>query len=275
MSNFHVLTGAGERVEFPAVRRVGMRDLGAALSEGLRDFWRKPSHLVFLGLIYPFMGAVLALWSSRINAWPLMFPLISGFALIGPLAALPIYEMSRRREQGLDTDWQNALQVFRSPAMPSIAAVGFMLLLIFTVWLMVAQFLYESLFGPGSPASLAAFANEVFNTPQGQALMLWGNLIGLGFAVLVLSTAVITIPLLLDRDVGAAVAVQTSVRATLANPVIIAVWGLIVAVLLVVGSLPLLVGLAIVTPVLGHATWHLYRRLVPPDDASSARRRSR
>jgi uncharacterized membrane protein len=265
MANFHVLTGPGERVEFPAVRRIGPADLGAALGAGWRDFWEKPSHLVFLGLIYPSMGVVIAIWTSGMNAWPLLFPLISGFALVGPVAALPLYETSRRRERGLETSWMTSLQVFRSPAMPSIAAIGALLLAIFTIWLMVAQFLYESLFGPGSPASLASFANEVFNTPEGQSLMLWGNLIGFGFAALVLACAVISIPLLLDRDVGAAVAVQTSVRATLTNPVMIALWGLIVAGLLVLGSLPLMVGLAVVVPVLGHATWHLYRRLVPDE----------
>lgn len=263
---FHVLTGPGETVVFPAVRRIGPADLGAALQAGWRDFWEKPSHLVFLGLIYPFAAAAIAFWSSGVNAWPLLFPLISGLALIGPLAALPFYETSRRRELGLDANWLSTLQVFRSPAMPSIAAVGVMLLFVFTTWLLVAQFFYESLFGPGSPASLAVFLEEIMGTAEGQMLMLWGNLIGLGFAALVLACAAISIPLLLDRDVGAAVAIQTSVRATLKNPLMIALWGLIVAGLLVLGALPLLVGLAIVVPVLGHATWHLYRRLVSDED---------
>jgi uncharacterized membrane protein len=268
MAKFHVLTGADEQVSFPAVRRIGLQDLGAALRGGWNDFWRRPSHLVFLGLIYPAVGVLLALWSSGVNAWPMLFPLISGFALVGPLAALPIYEMSRRQELGLATDWHSAFQVFRSPAIPSIAAVGALLLVIFTVWLMVAQYLYESLFGPGSPASLMTFSGQVFGTQEGQSLMFWGILIGFGFAVIVLSTAVISIPLLLDRDVGAAVAVQTSVRATLANPLPVAIWGFIVAALLALGSLPLLVGLAIIVPVLGHATWHLYRRLVEPGPAA-------
>jgi uncharacterized membrane protein len=104
--------------------------------------------------------------------------------------------------------------------------------------------------------------DQVFTTSQGQKLLIWGNLIGLAFAVVALASTVVSIPLLLDRDVGAAIAIQTSIRATLRNPLAIAAWGLIVAVLLVVGSLPLLVGLAVVVPVLGHATWHLYRRVV-------------
>ena len=264
MANFHVLTGAAERLDIPEVRRITVSDLMDSLGEGWRDFWEKPSHLAFLGLIYPLMGAALGIWSSGQNAWPLLFPLISGFALVGPLAALPIYEMSRRQEMGLDTNWRSAFQVFRSPAMPSIAAVGIGLMLLFTAWLLVAQFLYESLFGPGSPPTFLAFLNEIFTTGPGQSLMIWGNLIGLVFAVVALATAVVTIPLLLDRDVGAAVAVQTSIRAVAANPLVMAVWGIMVAALLVLGSLPLLVGLAIVVPLLGHATWHLYRKVVVP-----------
>lgn len=266
MAEFHVLTAAGERRDIPAVNKIGIADLTDALREGWRDFWDKPSHLAFLGLIYPLMGAAIGIWSSGNNAWPLLFPLISGFALVGPLAALPIYEMSRRQEKGLDTHWLSTLSVFRSPAMPSIVAVGIGLMLLFTVWLLVAQFVYESIFGPGSPPTLMAFLTEVFTTPEGQMLMIWGNLVGLGFAIVALAVAVVSIPLLLDRDVGAAVAVQTSIRAVLANPVPMAIWGLIVAALLVIGSIPLLVGLAIVVPVLGHATWHLYRKVVVPKE---------
>jgi uncharacterized membrane protein len=267
MADFHVLTGRDGSVDFPAIRKIGIGDLMDALWFGWRDFWRKPSHLVFLGLIYPLAGAAIGLWTSGSNAWPLLFPLISGFALIGPLAALPIYEMSRRQEQGLDTHWRSAFGVLRSPTMPSIIAVGIFLLGLFTVWLMVAQFLYEQLFGLGSPATLTAFLSQVFNTAPGQSLMIWGNLIGFCFAAVTLACGVISIPLLLDRDVGAAIAIQTSIRATLRNPVTIAAWGLIVAALLILGSLPFLVGLAIVVPVLGHATWHLYRKVVEPSPA--------
>lgn len=267
MADFHVLTNADERLDIPEVRRLGLGDLFGALAGGWRDFWRKPSHLAFLGLIYPMVGAALAVWSSGNNSWPLLFPLITGFSLIGPFAALPIYEMSRRQELGLDTHWSAALEVFRTPAFASIAALGVWLMIVFTLWLMSAQFLYESLYGPGSPASLAAFVDEVFNTSQGQTLMLWGNLIGFGFAVLVLATSVVSIPLLLDRDVGAAIAIHTSLRVVLSNPLAIAAWGVMVVAILLLGALPLLVGLAIAVPVLGHATWHLYRRaVVPPGD---------
>jgi uncharacterized membrane protein len=257
------LTTNSQNPALPEIRALRFADLAAALAEGWHDFWRRPSHLAFLGLLYPLIGTGLAVWTSGNNSWPLLYPLISGFALVGPFAALPIYEMSRRMETGLDSSWIGALSVLKSPSILSIAAVGAFLLALFTVWLMIGQSLYEDLFGPGAPASLGAFINELTTTPEGVALMLWGNVIGFCFAAVVLASTIVSVPLLLDRDVGAAVAVHTSLRVTLRSPLVVACWGLIVAALLVIGSLPVLIGLCVVVPVLGHATWHLYRRAVP------------
>jgi uncharacterized membrane protein len=265
------LTTNSQNSALPEVRTLQFADLGAALAEGWHDFWRRPSHLAFLGLLYPLVGTGLAVWTSGSNSWPLLYPLISGFALVGPFAALPIYEMSRRIEMGLDTGWTGAFSVFRSPSIRSIAAIGVFLLALFTVWLMIGQSLYEDLFGPGAPPSLAAFVTEVTTTPEGLSLMVWGNLIGFCFALVVLVSTLVSVPLLLDRDVGAAVAVHTSLRVTLRSPLVVAAWGLIVAVLLIVGALPMLIGLCVVVPVLGHATWHLYRRAVPVPAAALPR----
>ncbi|MCB5176153.1 MULTISPECIES: DUF2189 domain-containing protein [Microvirga] len=264
MAQFHVIAGADETPVYPIVRKIGLADLRHALSKGFDDFWAMPSHLVFLGLIYPIAGACLAALTFTNNALPLLYPLASGFALLGPLAAIGLYEISRRREMGLEPSWQDAFDVLRSPSIPSIIALGVLLLGIFLAWLTTARMLYEGLFGYAAPESYTRFVNEVLTTSQGLQLIVLGNLLGFVFAVAVLSISVISFPLLLDRDVGAAVAIHTSVRAVLANPFTMAVWGLIVAGALLLGSLPLFVGLAIVMPVLGHATWHLYRRVVEP-----------
>jgi uncharacterized membrane protein len=264
MTGFHVIAGASETISHPTVRKIGIEDLKDALKRGIDDFLDKPSHIVFLCLIYPLVGVVLAAWTADGNALPLLFPLVSGFALLGPIAAIGLYEISRRRELGMDTSWSHAFEIRNSPAIPSIVAVGILLVAIFIVWLFAAQALWTALFGPKVPSSLVALLTEVLTTGRGWALIILGHAIGLVFAVVVICTTVIAFPLLLDRDVGAYEAVYTSFQVVLANPVPMAIWGLMVAAGMIVGSLPLFAGLAVVLPVFGHATWHLYRKVITP-----------
>lgn len=268
MAHSHVIAGEGLAQAAPKIRTIHLADLKDALARGVDDFRAMPSHAVFLCLIYPVVGFVVFRLAIGANVLPLLFPLAAGFALIGPLAALGLYEMSRRREQGLDVSWKHALDVFRSPSLPAIVVLALMLVAIFLTWLAVAQAVYVASFGYAPAASMPDFANQVLTTRAGWTLAIVGNGIGFLFAVLVLTLSVVSFPLLLDRDVGVATAILTSVRAVLANPVTMAVWGLIVAALLLIGSLPAFFGLAVVVPVLGHATWHLYRRVVEPDGNS-------
>src|SRR5262245_51596792 len=265
MAQVHILMGAEAAHARPVVRRIGFGDLRDALKRGLDDFWAMPTHAIFLCLIYPIVGVVLARLALGYDVISLLFPLAAGFALVGPFAAIGFYELSRRREQGLATSWEDAFDVLRSPTRGAIAALGFLLLAIFVIWIAVAQAIYVANFGYEPAASIPHFIRQVFTTPEGWMLIIVGNLVGFLFAVLVLAISVVSFPLLLDRDVGAVEAVLTSVRAVAANPVTMALWGLIVAALLVLGSLPLLFGLAVVVPILGHATWHLYRKVVEPD----------
>ena len=270
MASFHVIAGASETLEHTRIRKIGVSDLFDALKRGVDDFMVKPSHLVFLFMIYPIVGVVLAAWTSGNNALPLLFPLVSGFALLGPFAAIGLYEISRRREAGMDISWRHALDVRKSPAVPSIAAVGLFLFAIFITWLLTAQAFYEYLFGPNPPSSVSSFINEIFATGRGWTLIILGHAIGFVFAVVVLCTTVVAFPLLLDRDVGAYEAIHTSVRVVMANPIPMAVWGLMVAVGMIIGSLPLFAGLAVVLPIFGHATWHLYRKVVEPTPSTRA-----
>jgi uncharacterized membrane protein len=265
MAQLHVLMGSESIRARPAVRRIGLADLADALRRGLADFSAMPSHAVFLCLIYPIVGLLLARLTLGYDVLPLLFPLASGFALVGPFAAIGFYELSRRREQGLEVSWQDAFDVLRSPSRGAIAALALLLLVIFAIWIAVAQAIYVAYFGYEPAASIPHFLGQVLATPAGWMLIIVGNLVGFLFAVLVLAISVVSFPLLLDRDVGAVEAVLTSVRVVAANPVSMAAWGLIVAVLLLIGSLPLFFGLAVVVPVLGHATWHLYRKVVEAD----------
>jgi uncharacterized membrane protein len=264
MANFHVLAGTEATASAIPVRRITTSDLKEALRKGVDDFMAMPTHLAFLGLLYPLFGVGLGALTFSNNALPLLFPLVSGFALIGPVAAIGLYELSRRRELGLDTSVSHAFDVFRSPSLPAIVALGLALMVIFVAWVLAAQALYQALYGPLAPESYLGFLAEVLTTGRGWTMILLGHLIGFCFAAIAFSIGVVSFPLLLDRDVGAVCAAQTSIRAVLANLKPMALWALIIAVLVMIGSIPLLVGLAVVMPILGHASWHLYRRTVDP-----------
>src|SRR5215475_1929984 len=261
----HALMGAESTPGPPVIRTIGVMDLKDALARGMSDFSAMPTHAFFLCLIYPIFGLILARMSLGYDVLSVLFPLAAGFALLGPFASIGFYELSRQREQGLEPSWPDAFDVLHSPSRDAIAALGFLLLAIFVFWLGVAEAIYIETFGHESAASIRNFVGEVFTTRAGWTLIIVGNGIGFLFALAVLIISVVSFPLLLDRDVGAVEAVLTSVRAVASNPAPMAVWGLIVAGLLVVGSLPLFVGLAVVVPVLGHATWHLYRKVVEAD----------
>jgi len=247
----------------PAVRRIKAADIRDILVRALDDFEAYRTDVIFLCLIYPVVGIVLAWLTFGYEMLQLLFPLASGFALVGPVAAVGLYEMSRRREQGIPITWLDALGAIRSPGFGAILVLGLVLLAIFLFWLFVANAIYQLTLGPEPPVSIATFARDVFTTSAGWTMVLLGVGIGFLFALLVLAISVVSFPLLLDRDVGLDAAVWTSIRAMAANPGPMAVWGLIVAGGLAIGSIPAFFGLIIVMPVLGHATWHLYRKVMP------------
>src|SRR3954469_8259874 len=254
-----------ETAAAPVIRTIGLSELHRALQRGWEDFKAVPSHAIILCIIYPVLGIMLARAVHGYSVLPLLFPPAAGFALLGPFAALGLYEMSRRRERGEQATAWDALEVVRSPSFGAMLGLGVLLLALFVTWVATAQAIYIAAFGYAGATGVSDFAERVLTTPQGWWLIVVGCGVGFLFALVALCISVVSFPLMLDRHAGAADAMVTSLRAVARNPVPMAAWGLIVAVLLVVGSLPLFLGLAIVIPLLGHATWHLYREVIAPD----------
>ncbi|HEX6980556.1 MAG TPA: DUF2189 domain-containing protein, partial [Alphaproteobacteria bacterium] len=219
------MRGAPEsRAAKPMVRRIQVADLKDVLARGFSDFGAYRTDVIFLCIIYPVTGLVLARLMFGYDMLPLLFPLASGFALIGPAAAVGLYEMSRRRERGEIISWAAAFSVIRSPSFGAIFILGLLLLTIFLLWLVAAAIIYDNTLGPESPTSLAVFARDALTTREGQMMIAIGVGVGFLFALLVLMISVVSFPLLLDRDVGLLTAIGTSIRAVVRNPGPMAAW---------------------------------------------------
>ncbi|EAQ25197.1 DUF2189 domain-containing protein [Roseovarius sp. 217] len=249
----------------PEVRQLDMDDVRTALRKGLADFTAFRSDVFFLIAIYPVIGITLALLAFNSARLPMLFPLAAGFTLLGPVAAAGLYEMSRQRETGQDPNWAEALHALRAHVLGPVLVLALYLMGIFAIWMFAATYIYNITLGPLPPLSVTGFLSDVLTTTAGWQMILLGMGTGFVFAALVLVISLVSFPMLIDRRAGIPVAVMTSVAVARRNPRIVATWGLIVAVSMTIGMLPAFLGLVIVLPVLGHATWHLYRAAVPKE----------
>ncbi len=255
------------------VSQITVADLKEVLAKGFDDFMAYRTDIIFLIAVYPIISVLVIAASFRYELIPLVFPLVSGSAILGPFVGVFLYEMSRRRELNLqrhhvdDHSWANALSVVRSRNFGKIMMAGMLLVAMYLLWLVCAWGIYQATQGPTTAETVGRFIHDLFLTQAGWWLIVVGCSVGFLFAVLALVTTVVAFPLLLDREVGLGTAVLTSIRAARTNPGPVAAWGLIVAGGLILGAIPLFIGLVIVMPVLCHATWHLYRKLVPRQHA--------
>jgi uncharacterized membrane protein len=245
----------------PAIRRIGTADLMAALKGGWRDFREIRGDIPILGVVYPAVGFLTVALSVEHRLFPLLFPLIAGLALVGPAVASGFFELAKRREAGQETGWSHFFDPFRRASGP-LVVLCLMLVVLFSAWLAAAWAIYGLAFGQLGPASPESFLRDSLTTTRGWTMIVAGDLVGWVFAAAALGVSVVSFPIVVDRRAGAFDAVAISLRACARNPGAVALWGLMIAGLLVLGCIPLFVGLAVVLPVLGYASWRLYRRMI-------------
>lgn len=246
-----------------AVRTIGLNDLWQSLRQGYEDFSAKPGiGVVLVGLLYLLFALLLSLFAIGKDLLYMAFPIVAGFTLIGPAISVVLFEMSRRRERRLEVSWRSSFDFVHSASFAPILALSLVMMVLYVAWLFSAQFLFFGLFRDHLPVSASDFVTQVLTTRHGEALIFYGVLLGFIFAFVALAISVVAFPMLLDRPASAATAIAVSIRAVTSNLVVMLAWGLIVVVLLLAGAAVFLIGLAAVLPILGHATWHLYRKVV-------------
>jgi uncharacterized membrane protein len=248
----------------PVVRAVTVTDIVEAMASGLRDFQAAPRFGLAFGAVYALGGAVIVLCLIGFGWSYLAYPLAAGFALIGPFAAVGLYEVSRVLSRGEQPSWTGIMAVVLAQGRRELGWMAFVTLFVFIFWMYQVRLLVVLFLGFHATASLRDFITLVTTTPEGILFLLIGNAIGAALALVLYSLTVVSFPLLLDRDVDFVTAMITSVRAVAKSPLPMISWAAIIVVELMLASLPFFLGFLIVLPILGHTTWHLYTRIVAP-----------
>ena len=251
--------------EMPEPAKIGFDAIGGSLRAGWRDLMRAPGYGLFFSAFYVLGGLVLtAVASAAGQEWWLM-RFIVGFPLIAPFAAVGLYEVSRRIEADETLDWRQVLGVVVAQKDRQVPSMAMVVLLMFMFWVFVAHTTFALFMGVSSLTNVSS-SPEILFQGRGLTMLLVGTIIGAGFAAVLFSITVVGLPLILDREVDLISAIIASFQAVVANPLVMLVWAGVIAGLLFIGILPMFLGLFIVLPVLGHASWHMYRLLMPDDN---------
>ncbi len=263
------MTDATVSLPLPAIMSITRDDVLSALKSGLADFQRAPKYGLFFGLVFSVVGIAItmALFRGDVSYW--IFPFAAGFPVIGPFAAVGLYEVSRRLEAGEEVSWGPVLSAgFRhgNSQLPMYAVFAIMA---FLAWLVLARVIFAVSFGTASMTNVMT-SLDIFFTGPGLAMLFIGTIVGAALAVLMFSVSVIAVPLLLDQDIDVVTAMITSLKTIVENREAMVFWGVIVAAAIIVAMLPLFLGMILVFPVLGHGSWHIYRKSIETSPASKA-----
>ncbi|MDJ0947920.1 MAG: DUF2189 domain-containing protein [Alphaproteobacteria bacterium] len=248
----------------PVVLTIGIPDIVDALGRGMRDFRAAPLFGLFFGGTYAVGGILIVLTAYTLDMSYLSYPLAVGFALIGPFVAVGLYEVSRRRETGTPLSWGEVLGVIFAQRKRELGWMAFVTLFVLVMWMYQVRILLAIFLGAKAPGTVDKFIEILFTTPEGLMFLLVGHGVGAILALILFSLTVVSFPLLLERDLDFITAMITSVRSVTTNPGPMIGWAAVVVLLLIVSIAPMFVGLFVVLPILGHTTWHLYRKVVAP-----------
>lgn len=248
----------------PKARRVEVNDIAESVRLGLEDFKAAPIYGLAVGAVIGLIGLVIVASIAWLDASWLIYPVAIGFPLVGPFLAVGLYEVSRRRARGQDVTWADVWATIWAQRRREISWMAFVMLFVFWVWMYQIRLLIALFLGSKSFSTLDKFVTVVTTTPEGWMFLVVGHLVGAALALALFSITVVSIPLLLEREVDFVTALITSIQAVFLNPPVMLGWGLLVTGMVILGSLPLFAGLVLVIPILGHATWHLYTKAVEP-----------
>ncbi len=249
----------------PDIHLISVSDIRAALNEGWQDFRKAPVFGLFFAGIYVLGG--LALWWLSRKTGEIYWLVIGvfGFPLLGPFAAVGLYEVSHLLEQGKRPDWKSVMSVVYSQKNRQIPSICALMLIVFMFWAFVAHLIFTLFLGMSAMTNIMS-SYEVFFTPNGMTMLIVGTIVGGLLAAAIFSVSVVGLPLLMDKEIDFVTAMIVSVQTVLANFRVMAFWGLTVVVLLFLGMVPFFLGLLVVLPVLGHASWHIYRHVLRDEE---------
>ena len=246
----------------PDVNTIGFNDLKECLDQGLSDFRKAPLFGLFFGGIYAFGGILIVQSFIAFEKGWLIYPVMVGFPLIGPFVAVGLYDVSRRLQVGQPLVWNEILSVINRQTSRQLPYMAFVMLFIFWIWIYQVRLLIALFLGRMSFPDFETFFQIITTTPQGWAFIGVGHAVGAGFSLVLFSLTVVSIPLILDRDVDFITGMITSVKAVFKSPIVMLSWGIFVTLAVIAAFVPLFLGLLVVLPVLGHTTWHIYKKIV-------------
>lgn len=248
----------------PSVLSITPADITAALHAGIRDLARAPIHSLFFGCVFSAFGILISYLLLIVGSSYWVLPLAAGFPLIGPFAAIGLYEISRRLEQGEPITWGGVLGAVIREGRVQLPSYAFIVLFIYLIWVYLAHLIFALSFGL-KPLTNVMSSTELLTTAEGIGMLVAGTVVGGAIAILLFSVSVTSVPLLLEREIDVVSAMITSVKSVLANRAAMLFWGIILVICCIAAMVPMFLGMIVIFPVLGHTSWHVYRRVIAED----------